>query len=309
MFNFSRRMFLGASAATVALLPSRAAAASERSRLILLGTMGGPVPSDSRQMTSQVILAGADAYLIDCGPGTIRQLAAANIALHDLRAIFVTHNHDDHVGDYCSLVMLAWANGLRQSIDVYGPPPLKRMTELCFEMYADDIAARQAEFPRMDPRTLVNVHEIMHAGPVFKDTKASVRAATVDHGAIKPAFAYRFELADRTIAFSGDTRPTRSLVQIAEGADILVQEAMYWPATERQLAHLPNGAQLGKTLRSIHTTAEDCGCIAEQAHVKVLVLSHLVPGNDPTLKDAAWIEAAARHFHGPIIVGRDLLEL
>ena len=43
--------------------------------------------------------------------------------------------------------------------------------------------------------------------------------------------------------------------------------------------------------------------------VKTLVLSHLVPADDPTVTDQMWIDAARTHFGGTVIVGRDLLEI
>jgi ribonuclease BN (tRNA processing enzyme) len=39
------------------------------------------------------------------------------------------------------------------------------------------------------------------------------------------------------------------------------------------------------------------------------VLSHLVPADDPAVTDQMWIDAARVHFRGPVIVGRDLLEI
>ena len=60
---------------------------------------------------------------------------------------------------------------------------------------------------------------------------------------------------------------------------------------------------------SHHTTAEDAGRVAQRAGVKLLVLSHLVPADDPTISDQTWIDAARRHFSGPVIVGKDLLEI
>jgi ribonuclease BN (tRNA processing enzyme) len=39
------------------------------------------------------------------------------------------------------------------------------------------------------------------------------------------------------------------------------------------------------------------------------VLSHLVPGDDPSISDDMWIEGARKHYAGPIVVARDLMEL
>src|SRR2546422_226284 len=64
-----------------------------------------------------------------------------------------------------------------------------------------------------------------------------------------------------------------------------------------------------QSILSHHTTAEDAGRVAQAAGVKLLVLSHLVPADDPAITDQMWIDAARVHFRGPVIVGRDLLEI
>lgn len=43
--------------------------------------------------------------------------------------------------------------------------------------------------------------------------------------------------------------------------------------------------------------------------MKTLVLSHLVPGDDPSITDALWTQGVCKHYGGPIVVGRDLLGL
>lgn len=55
--------------------------------------------------------------------------------------------------------------------------------------------------------------------------------------------------------------------------------------------------------------AEDAGRVAQAAGVKMLVLSHLVPADDPAITEQMWIDAARVHFHGPVVVGKDLLEI
>ena len=61
----------------------------------------------------------------------------------------------------------------------------------------------------------------------MQDDNVKVAAALVNHPPVKPAFAYRFDFHDRSIAFSGDTTPVESVAQLAKGADVLVHEAMY----------------------------------------------------------------------------------
>jgi ribonuclease BN (tRNA processing enzyme) len=57
------------------------------------------------------------------------------------------------------------------------------------------------------------------------------------------------------------------------------------------------------------TSVEDAGRVAQAAGVGTLVLSHLVPPDDPQLTEQMWIDAASSHFKGKIVVGKDLLEI
>lgn len=281
-------------------------------RLILLGTKGGPrlTPQFHRGQPAQVILANGVPYVVDCGSGVGDKLVLAGVNLAQLRHIFITHHHSDHVLDYGNLFLLAWAAGLKTRIDTWGPPPIERMTRLAFEMNAYDIDLRIEEEGRPDPRKLVVAHEFSEPGLVMQDENVKVTAALVQHGPVRPAFAYRFDGADgRSIVISGDTTPSDSLVALAKGADVLVHEVMYLPALDRLLAKNPNAATLREHLIAGHTSTNDVGRIAAAAGVGMLVLSHLVPGDDPSVTDEMWTEGPRKHYAGPIVVARDLMEI
>jgi ribonuclease BN (tRNA processing enzyme) len=72
---------------------------------------------------------------------------------------------------------------------------------------------------------------------------------------------------------------------------------------------MTQAADLRRHLRASHTTTAEAGRIAAAAGVKTLVLSHFVPPDDPTITETMWADAAGQHFHGRIIVGRDLMEI
>lgn len=280
-------------------------------RLVLLGTKGGPrpTPQTGRGAPANVVIANGVPYVVDCGSGVADKLVLAGVELTRLRHVFLTHQHSDHNLDYGNLFLLAWASGLRSRVDSWGPPPIAKMTRLVFELNEYDIAVRMEEEGRPDPRPLLVPHEFSEAGPVMQDENLRVTAARVQHGPVNPAFAYRFDAPDRSIVFSGDTRPSDDLVALARGADVLVHEAMYLPALDAMLAKNPNAPTLRQHLLDGHTTAEDCGRIAAAAGVRTLVLSHFVPGDDPSVTDDIWAAEAAKHFGGRIVVGRDGMEV
>lgn len=285
------------------------APAAVSARLILLGTAGGPRPKKPRAAPSQAIAIGDATYVVDCGNGVARQLALADVALTSVRHVFITHQHSDHNADYGNLLLLAWAAGLKTRVDTWGPPPIDRMTTLFFDMNAYDITTRIADEGRVPLVPLVHVHELTRGGPVMQDDNVKVTAALVAHPPVVPSFAYRFDAPDRSIVISGDTAWSDAVIALARGADILVHEALYVPAVDRLVASVANASTLKKHIVESHTSAEDCGRIAQAAGVKTLVLSHFVPAEDPLVTDAMWMDAAGRHFGGRVIVGRDLMEL
>ena len=301
-----RRAFLALTAA--ALLPS-ALRAQAKTRLILLGTGGGPRPRKENVSACQVIVVNDALYVIDCGNGVARQLVSAGLSLPKLRHVFITHQHSDHNADYGNLLLLSWASGLRTRVDTWGPPPLEKMTRLFFEMNAYDIDIRIADEGRVPLVPLVHPNEVSEPGVVMRDDNVRVTCTLVDHPPVKPALAYRFDTADRSIVISGDTHRSENLVQLARGADVLVHEALYVPAVDRLVARVPNAATLKKHIIDSHTAVEDCARVATAAGVKTLVLSHLVPADDPTVTEETWLEAARPHFSGRIAVARDLLEI
>ena len=305
----NRRSFCAAALALsgTAWLPARAQGA--KTRLILLGTGGGPRPRKENVSASQVIVVNDQLYVIDCGDGVARQLVTAGLALPKLRHVFITHHHSDHNADYGNLLLLSWASGLRTRVDSWGPPPLEKITRLFFEMNAYDIDTRIADEGRVPLVPLVHPHEMSQGGLVMRDENVSVTCALVDHPPVVPAFAYRFDTADRSIVVSGDTNRSENLIQLAQGADVLVHEALYLPAVDRLVARVPNAATLKKHIIDSHTAVEDCARVATAAGVKTLVLSHLVPADDPTVTEQTWLDSARPHFKGRIIVARDLMEI
>jgi len=310
----SRRRFLAAAGASLGLLAAPSvvraqAPAGRRSRLIILATGGGPRPRKTRGSTAHAIIVDNVLYVVDCGNGVARQLAQAGVALPTLRHVFITHHHSDHNADYGNLMLLAWTTGLRGRVDTWGPPPLEKMTRLFFELNAVDIDTRIADEGRPPLVPLVHPHEITQPGLVMQDERVKVTAALVEHPPLTPAFGFRFDCPDRSIVFSGDTNKSDNLIRLARGADVLVHEALYVPAVDRLVARVPQAATLKKHLIDSHTSAEDVGRVAAAAGVKTLVISHLVPADDPLVTDQMWIDAARPHFTGEIVVAHDGLEL
>jgi len=126
----SRRSFVKGSAATAlaALIPGNIQAQSKDgsgsgrktgTRLILLGN-GGATAQQGASPVLLGVLVNEIPYVVDCGNGTSRQMAFADIPLKSLSTIFITHHHSDQHLEYGSVMYNAWATGFKGRIDTYG---------------------------------------------------------------------------------------------------------------------------------------------------------------------------------------------
>ena len=306
--HVSRRTFLAAGSAWLALSAFGRAQGDQRTRLVLLGTAGGPTPKARSAAPAQAIVAGDRVYLVDCGDGVARQLALAKLPIQQLRAVFITHQHSDHNAGYGPLLLLGWAANHTSAVDTYGPPPLAEMTARLLEAYRYDIELRIADEGRPPLAPLVRPHEITAPGEVFKDDRVRVTAALAEHPPIRHAFAYRFDTADRSIVISGDTVYSRAVVELAKGADVLVHEVVSREFWER--ADAPQPASVVRHIHASHTDTVDVGRVAAEAGVGTLVLSHFVPTEGPGAPtDRQWIAGVRRHFNGRVVIGKDLMEI
>lgn len=131
---------------------------SEITKVILLGT-GTPVPETDRSGCSVAVIVNSMPYIVDFGPGLIRQLATftedqgmpdhiiKGLRIKNIKRGFVTHLHSDHTTGYPDFILTPWNNtmlgpGRNEPIEVYGPEGITHMTENILEAYQEDIKYR-----------------------------------------------------------------------------------------------------------------------------------------------------------------------
>ena len=300
-----------AGVAAMAAAPSALAQSNPkpRTRIVFLGTKGGPRVGIGASNPANLVVVNDTPYLIDCGMGVSRQLVAAGVPIPSVKYIFISHHHSDHNLEYGNVVYNAWAAGLSTPIHSFGPKGIEAMTKTYWELNRFDVETRIADEGRPDPRPLLIAKDIDADGVVLKTSDVTVTAFRTPHPPITGNFAYKFETPDGTIVFSSDTAYNPKLAEFAKGADVLVHECLYVPAVDRLVLKTKNGATLKKHLMDSHTSTEDVGRIAASAGVKTLVLSHFVPGDDPTVTDDDWTRDVKTNYSGRIIVAKDLMEL
>ena len=316
--NLSRRNYLAAAASMAgvgalgltnnALAQAvKAAAGQKGAQLVLLGTKGGPRVGGERSNPASVLLIDGEPFVVDCGYGVAAQMVKAGIALPRLSKVFLTHMHSDHNLEYGPLVYSAWAAGLRNQVDVYGPTTLDAMTKSFLDSMKFDIDIRIPDESKPDLRKMVKTHEFSKPGVILENDKVKVTAVRNIHPPIADSFALRFDTQDRSVVFSGDTTYCPAVAELAKGADVLVHEVIYVPAVDAMVKRVPNAATLKEHLLACHTTSVDVGRIAAAAGVKKLVLSHIVPGDDASITDEMLLSDVRQHFKGDAVVGKDLM--
>ena len=302
------RLTLGSVAALAAPTVFAQTQAQPRTKIVFLGTKGGPRVGVGPSNPANLLMVNGTPFVIDCGMGVSHQLVSAGVPLDSVKYIFISHHHSDHNLEYGNLVYSAWATGLSTPIQSFGPKGIEAMTKTYWELNKFDVDTRIEDEGRPDPRKLLIAKDITEEGVVLQTPDVKVTAFRTPHPPIMDNFAYRFETPDGVIVFSSDTAYNPKLAEFARGADVLVHEAIYLPWVDRVAAGVKNGATLKKHLIDSHTSPENVGRIADAAQVKVLVMSHLVPG-EPVVTDADWFNEARKTFKGRVIVARDLMEL
>lgn len=290
---------------------STSAVASSGTRVILLGTAGGPSIKAARVQPSNAIVVNDAVYIIDAGDGVARQMGLAGLNPKKLRAVFITHNHSDHIADYGTLLLRSWASGLTTDVQTFGPPLLAQMTQDYLDFASWDINLRVANENHPNLMKMVHPTEVASDGVVYQDENVKVTAFLVDHREVKPALGYRFDTADKSVVFSGDTRFNENLIRHAQGADILVHEVVSEEGAKAIAERIsPGNKEFLAHIIEAHTTAEQVGEVARRAQVGKLVLNHFVPTGIPAFDNPDhWVQGVRKTYAGDLVIGEDLLEI
>ena len=278
---------------------------SQNTQLILLGT-GTPNADPERSGPALAIVVGQQSYLVDFGPGIVRQAAKASREFNDmleplkpsnLRTAFLTHLHSDHTAGYPDLILTPWVLERDQPLKVFGPKGLKRMTDNILQAYDADINYRiDGLEPANTEGWKVDVTEI-DEGLIYQDELIKVSAFKINHGTWDNAFGYKFETADKTIVVSGDTGPSKKLIEASKNADILVHEVYSQDGFNQR-------SEVWKEYHSTHhTSTVELASIANQAQPELLILNHILFWG--ASEDELLGEITER-YNGKVSLGSDL---
>jgi len=109
---------------------SRGTTPKTGTRLITLGTRGGPIPMVGRAQSSNLLIVNGAFYIVDAGEGVTRRLTRAGIAIRDIDNIFITHPHSDHTGGLGGLLSTEYDYNRTKPVNIYARPERMRASRL-----------------------------------------------------------------------------------------------------------------------------------------------------------------------------------
>ena len=282
-------------------------------KITLLGT-GTPAPSLKRQSSGYLFEVGGDVIVMDHGPGAHHRLMESGHRAVDVTHAFFTHLHYDHCMDYPRLVLQRWDMGADRipDLDVFGPPPLARMTALLFDddgVFGPDIrariehqssldvfAARGGDGPRRRP--VPNVKELEPGDHVHgRHWRVTTGLATHVQPQLE-CLAFRIDAENGSVCYTGDSGRSDAIVELARGCDVLIHMNHHFSGTEPSAPY-----------RDACGNHRDNALTAQRAGVKTLVLTHLLAQIDrPGIREQI-VHEIKEVFDGQVIWGEDLMVL
>ncbi len=237
-------------------------------RLTVIGCAGS-FPGPDSPASCYLLEHEGFRLVLDLGNGALGALQQ-HIAPTDIDAIALSHLHADHVLDMCGLYVAQryHPDGPRPRIPVWGPRGTAQRLARAYDLAEEPGMTREFDFHDL----VEGEHTI---GPF------TVTAARVNHPV--EAYGFRVSVDGHTIAYSGDTAETPTLVELARGADVALFEASCVDS---------------RPAPGVHLTARQAAEHAQAAGARLLVLTHLVAWND---REAMLAEADSG-FDGEILL-------
>lgn len=188
-------------------------------RVQFLGT-GDAFGSGGRFQTCIYVQSDAEHFLIDCGASALVAMKRFEVDPSRVAIILLTHLHGDHFGGLPFFVLDAQFSRRTRPLVVAGPPGLERRIREAMEVLFPGSSGTpqrfNIEFVELHDRNTTGIGSLL------------VTPYRVMHASGAPAFALRVTCGDKTLAYSGDTEWTDTLIEAASGADLFICEAYYF---------------------------------------------------------------------------------
>lgn len=247
--------------------------------ITFLGT-GVAIPQKDRVQSGMIVRLEEKPLLIDCGSGVLNRFPEAGISHVEVDTVLLSHLHLDHVADLHPLIKANWLRG-NTSMKVYGPEG----TEEWFSKVLDAYEYIQEEVD-------VDVIELL-PGKEFTPDGFDCEISCIEAIHSVPALAYRITGEDGEFVYSGDTEPSREIIELAEEADLLIHECSFPPSMK-----VTN-----------HTTPSTLADILEEYNPEIgsICLTHFYPEMQGHERET--VHQLKKYFEGEVILAEDLMKL
>jgi ribonuclease Z len=283
--------------------------------LVTVGT-AAPLPSDRVQSCNAVFVNGKF-FVFDAGEGALDKMEDLRLPLDRIDAVFISHWHSDHFIDLPGLINRSWQLGRVQDVHLYGPIGSLRIASAIDSLLLDENKYRVAhhgkeimnpEYSSLIPHAIDSVGGDMMV--IYDQDDIKISVFNVNHTPVEPSYGFRVDYRGKSLVFSGDTSYEEKLADYADGADILVHEAMQKDFISRaskmqkEMGRNRNSTILTDVLE-YHTTPAEAAQIAEKAQVKKLILTHLAPSPGNPISRRFFRRGLDKIFKGPILLAED----
>lgn len=287
-------------------------------RVLTCGT-GSPQGNTGRAQACTLVAAGGLLFLFDAGEGAAENLERFHVPLKDLSRVFITHWHSDHFNGLGALINQGWIWGRRTPVSIYGPPGAQAYAQGINTAYAKDVEFRHADFVPEPGNAQAQTHEVSlppgkNEMRVFEQGGVTIDVQRVLHEPVEPAYGYVIRFRGKKVFISGDTRVDAIYQSAMQDADLVVHEAISVGLVQQAADALRrNGRTQDADVadRVIHYHADTLALarMAQQANVKHLVLTHLIPAPADFIGRHLFVRGMADLYSGRLDIAEDGYEV
>jgi ribonuclease Z len=252
-------------------------------KVTLCGT-SSPLVAPGRAQACVAVETPDHLYIVDAGSGSAATATLARVPTVKLRGILLTHFHSDHISDIGDFNLNSWVAGRPAPLQIIGPEGVERVVEGFNIAYELDLGYRVAHHGEelLNPILGVLQPRQITEGIILEEDGLRITAFEVSHPPIEPALGYRFDYGGRSLVISGDSLVTDTIIEISDGADLVLHDAMALQLvqTMETLASRTGNTRQATLLHDIqdyHATNEDLQRLVAEADIGQLALYHLVP--------------------------------
>jgi len=293
-------------------IPEQEELAPNEMRITAVGSGNPPVRRGQAATMWLVELGNGENFLFDAGGGTIPALWSLRIPPASLDKLFVTHLHLDHVGGIFTLWdSMGWARNT--PLQVWGSSG--STPELGVAAFVDNImkagywhTLSKTGVIANDGMEIVahefNFAEFTEATPralVYEENGVKIYAFPVDH-ILMGSVGYRLEWNGLSMAFTGDSIPTRHEAEQSKGVDVFIHELFIDAETFSEKNNMP--LEIAQNIVHEHTSADKLGQVFSIAEPKLGVGTHFFL-NEYTVDEA--FSGMASTYTGPVAIAQDLM--